>query len=80
MEKFVSTYESVQCECGGRHNNVPVTRQIHYETKKHRNWRWRTLCCAFINPDVEGNQIDGSIPVERHRYEVVFPYEETLVG
>lgn len=52
MEKFVSTYESVQCECGGRHNNVPVTRQIHYETKKHRNWRWRTLCCAFINPDL----------------------------
>lgn len=52
MERFRTSYESVDCECGGRHNNVPATRQIHYETKKHRNWRWRVLCTAFINPDL----------------------------
>ena len=45
---FKTTYESVDCPCGGRHNNVPATKLIHYETKRHRNWRWRVLCEQFI--------------------------------
>ena len=47
---FHTSYESVDCECGGRHNNVPSTRQKHFETRKHRTWRWRVLCSAFIDP------------------------------
>lgn len=50
---FRTTYESVDCPCGGRHNNVPATKKIHEETKRHRNWRWRVLCSAFIDPDLQ---------------------------
>lgn len=49
---YATTYDSVDCACGGRHNNVPATRKIHYETKRHRNWRWQMLCSEFINPDL----------------------------
>lgn len=34
----------------------------------------------IITPMIEGNQIDGSVPVERHQYDAVFAYQENLIG
>lgn len=48
MESYRPNYESRPCACGGRHNLIPTIMAKHQATKKHRSWRWRTLCEAML--------------------------------
>lgn len=46
---FHTTYESQDCECGGRCNQVPSVVSRHRETRRHKNWeQWKTLCCRML--------------------------------
>lgn len=46
---FSTTYESKECECGGRCNSVPSVVSRHRETKLHKNWeQWKGLCNQLI--------------------------------
>jgi len=47
---FMTMAQSRPCECGGKSAHTPSIRQKHLETKKHRGWRWRTLCETFLDP------------------------------
>ena len=49
---FMTTAQSRPCECGGKSCLIPSIRQKHLETKKHRGWRWRSLCEAMLDPSV----------------------------
>jgi hypothetical protein len=46
---FQTTYESRPCPCGGRRNEIPSNKLNHLETKRHTQWRWRSLCEAFLD-------------------------------
>ena len=46
---FRTTYESQDCECGGRCNRVPSVVANHQRTKRHQRWeQWKTLCCRML--------------------------------
>ena len=46
---FKTTYESKNCECGGRCNSVPSTVAIHHRTQRHQRWeQWKMLCCRML--------------------------------
>lgn len=46
---FKTTYESRDCECGGRCNLVPATVAIHQKTQRHQRWeQWKALCYRML--------------------------------
>lgn len=46
---FQTTYESRACACGGRRNEIPSVKIRHDATRKHKTWRWQTLCEAMLD-------------------------------
>jgi hypothetical protein len=46
---FVPTSQSRRCDCGGKSCLIPSVRTKHLDTKKHKLWRWQTLCEAMLD-------------------------------
>lgn len=51
MEVYRTTRESVDCECGGRRNNIPDMVVRHNNTSKHSTWRFKNLCCELLTAE-----------------------------
>lgn len=56
MNSYKANYESRDCACGGRHNLIPTIKAKHEATRKHRSWRWRTLCEAMLTEGLAPSQ------------------------
>ena len=59
---YQTNYESRPCACGGRHNLTPTIKARHEETKKHRTWKWKSLCEAMLD---EGLTLPAKIQLLR---------------
>ncbi len=46
---FQTNAETRPCACGGKSPLTPSILAKHRETKKHRQWRWRSLCEAMLD-------------------------------
>ena len=57
MEKYTTTRETLQCECGGRRSNIPDVIRRHGETKKHRAWLFQKLGQTTIETQCKGEKV-----------------------
>ena len=46
---FQTNAEPRPCACGGKTAHTPSILTKHLGTKKHRQWRWRSLCEAMLD-------------------------------
>lgn len=49
---YQTNAESRPCACGGKTAHTPFVLATHKETKKHRKWRWQTLCERMLDPSL----------------------------
>jgi hypothetical protein len=57
MERFRRHDESIDCDCGGRRNNVPIQITRHNETQKHKRWIFRMLSQEMLETDCKGRKV-----------------------
>lgn len=57
MEKYTTTRETIQCDCGGRRSNIPDIVRRHNETKKHQQWLFQTLSQSLMETKCRGEKV-----------------------
>jgi hypothetical protein len=67
MEVFTTTYTSVECRCGGRHNNIPNIITKHKNTKKHITWAFNRLVEEFLSLTSQQDKV-ASLKKQRRLY------------
>lgn len=65
---YTTTYESVVCACGGRHNNVPATRLKHRNTQHHLTWMFERLIERFLTLTTQEERV-ASLKKQRAVYQ-----------
>ena len=68
MEKFTTTRETIQCECGGRRSNIPDVVRRHSETKKHQMWLFQQMSQNLLETKCRGEKV-ACLLVMRHLVE-----------
>lgn len=57
MEKFTTTRETIQCQCGGRRSNIPDVIRRHNETKKHQAWLFQQMSKNLLETQCKAEKV-----------------------